>query len=307
MKQNKTIPIAASLMTLAGSGLFSPTSLSADQAAARVLEEVMVTARRQSESLQDVPIAVTALSAADLTQIGAADLGDIQNLVPNLTLHEGDASNAVVYLRGVGQIDSLAFADPGVGIYLDDVYLGRAQGAFLDIYDLERIEVLRGPQGTLYGRNTIGGAIKYVSRQPGEEFHGELAVTAGDYDRRDISAMIEGALVDDRLFAKASIARLQRDGYADNTATGEDDGDKDTLAGRVNLLWRASNALDVKLSLDSTRGDPNTSRTPARATPVFGVPASTDPFKIQADFNNRNELDTDGVALTLDWAINDTL
>jgi len=209
------------------------TSAMAQSSEMRVLEEVAVTARRTTESLQDVPVAVTAIGAETLTQTGALDIGDIQNLVPNLVLHEGDASNAVAYIRGVGQVDSLAFADPGVGIYLDDVYLGRAQGAFLDIFEVERIEVLRGPQGTLYGRNTIGGAIKYVTRQPGDEFAGEVLLRGGNYGRRDITASVEGALVEDTLTAKATVARLERDGFSDNTATGEDDGDRETFAGRL--------------------------------------------------------------------------
>ncbi len=271
-----------------------------------VLEEVTVTARRQTENLQDVPIAVTAIGAEALNLV-ATDLGDIQNLVPNLTLYQGDASNAVVYVRGIGQRDSLAFADPGVGIYLDQVYLGRAQGAFLDIFDIERIEVLRGPQGTLYGRNTIGGAIKYVSRAPGNELAGEVSVLAGDYGRRDIKATLEGPLIDGQLMAKASVAKMSRDGYARNTFTGGDDGDKDTLAGRLSLLWDASDAISVTLALDHTDDDPETSRTPVRATEVFGIAPNSDPFKVQADFNDRNELETGGVAVTVDWQLNDAL
>lgn len=305
---NTTIKSATPLLLgLMSSQVITPLATAAEPASAPVLEEITVTARRQSENLQAVPIAVTAMSAADLKQIGAADLGDLQNLVPNLTLHEGDAANAVVYLRGVGQVDSLAFADPGVGIYMDDVYLGRAQGAFLDIYDVERIEVLRGPQGTLYGRNTIGGAIKYVSRKPGQEFGGELSVTAGNYDRLDVKAGIEGALIENTLSAKASFASLQREGYADNTFTGDDDGDKATLAGRLGLLWEPSDTVTVGLSLDHSRNDADSSRTPVRATPVFGIPTNSDPFKIQADFNDKNDLETNGIALTIDWMLSDAL
>ncbi|WP_286828613.1 MULTISPECIES: TonB-dependent receptor [Kordiimonas] len=148
------------------------------------MEEITVTARKREESLQDTPVSVTALGARALARLQATDVGDIQNSVPGLTLHVGDASNAVVYVRGIGQVDSLAFADPGVGIYLDDVYLGRAQGSFLDIYDVERIEVLRGPQGTLYGRNTIGGAVKFVSKAPADEFGVAAEVAGGNYGQR---------------------------------------------------------------------------------------------------------------------------
>lgn len=286
----------------------SSTCALAQTSSPPVLEEVSVTARRTSESLQDVPVSVTAVSADRLSQLGALDIGDIQNLVPNLVLHEGDAANAVAYIRGVGQVDSLAFADPGVGIYLDDVYLGRAQGAFLDLIDVERVEVLRGPQGTLYGRNTIGGAIKYVTKRPDGEFTGDVTLRAGNYDRRDVSASIGGTLVDDRLFAKASVARLERDGFSTNAATGEDDGDQETVAARLSLLLQASDTVDVSLDLDSTRAGGDFSRTPARATPVFGVaPASEDPFVIAADFNDVNELDTSGAALTVNWSMSEAL
>ena len=117
-----------------------------------VIEEIMVTAERRQGNLQEVPIAVSAFSRSDLESRQVETIGDLQSLVPNLSLHVGDANNAVVYIRGIGQIDSIAFFEPGVGIYLDDVYLGRAQGAFLDVVDVDRIEVLRGPQGSLYGR-----------------------------------------------------------------------------------------------------------------------------------------------------------
>ncbi len=160
---------AASVLALTASGAAMaqeaprPNAQAITERAGANPGDIVVTAQRREQRLQDVPVAVTALSSDSLRNLQARDIGDIQGAVPNLTLHEGDASNAVVYIRGVGQIDSLAFADPGVGVYVDDVYLGRAQGAFLSVYDVDRIEVLRGPQGTLYGRNTIGGAVKFVS------------------------------------------------------------------------------------------------------------------------------------------------
>ena len=145
------------------------------------VEEILVTARRTEENLQSVPASVSAFSGATLEEARIEDLGELQGYVPNLSLHVGDASNAVIYLRGVGQIDALAFSDPGVGVYVDDVYLGRAQGSFLDIMDVERIEVLRGPQGTLYGRNTIGGAVKYVSAMPEDALSAKFDVGTGNY------------------------------------------------------------------------------------------------------------------------------
>ncbi|HYC03212.1 MAG TPA: TonB-dependent receptor [Azospirillaceae bacterium] len=272
------------------------------------LEEIVVTARRTEERLQDVPVAVTALGGEALRRLDATTLGDIQDAVPNLTLHVGDASNAVVYIRGVGQIDSLAFADPGVGIYLDDVYLGRAQGAFLDVFDVQRIEVLRGPQGTLYGRNTIGGAVKFVSNQPDFTPAGRLEATVGDYDRLDLKGMVGGGLIEGKVAAKASFAYLKRDGYADNAFAGRDDGDKDTVAGRLAVLLTPTERFSLQLAADGSSDTPDTSRTPSRETAVFGVAQpNEDPFEVDANFNDLNKLKVRGVAATAAFEASDAV
>ena len=184
----------------------SSVTMAVDGPSEFLVEEITITARRKEESLQDTPVSVSAIGVNQLNRLQVSELGDIQASVPGLTLHVGDASNAVVYIRGVGQIDSLAFADPGVGIYLDDVYLGRAQGSFLDVFDVERIEVLRGPQGTLYGRNTIGGAVKFVSKAPNGELSGNMEITAGGYGQIRAKGGINVPLVEDRIFAKAAVA-----------------------------------------------------------------------------------------------------
>ena len=132
------------------------------QDGAAALEEITVTARRREESLQDVPVAVSTFSGDALEQLGATDITILQQTVPNLTLQVARGSNStlIAFIRGVGQQDPLWGFEPGVGLYVDDVYIARPQGAVLELYDVERIEVLRGPQGTLYGRNSVGGAVK---------------------------------------------------------------------------------------------------------------------------------------------------
>jgi iron complex outermembrane receptor protein len=241
--------------------------------------------------------------------------------VPNLSVHVGDANNAVVYIRGVGQVDSIAFFEPGVGIYLDDVYLGRAQGGFLDVVDVERIEVLRGPQGSLYGRNTVGGAIKYVSAGPTEEFSGKVSATVGNYNRQDFKASVSGPLVGDNVLGRITVAQLGRDGFSDNAFDGKDDGDQDTQFIRGVLKLQATEDVSVQLAVDYTNSDPDRSRTPAKETPIsvltvdpytFGTSttvyeADTDPFKVNADFNNTEETETQGVDLNVSWDINDQL
>ncbi len=144
------------------------------------VDKVVVTARRREELLQDVPGAVSVFSGESIEKSGIPDITGIADLTPNTTLKTSRATNSTLtaFIRGIGQQDPVAGYEQGVGIYIDDVYLARPQGALADIYDLERIEVLRGPQGTLYGRNTIGGAIKYVTRRLGAK--PELNVKADD-------------------------------------------------------------------------------------------------------------------------------
>ncbi|WP_417621377.1 TonB-dependent receptor [Parasphingorhabdus sp.] len=307
--------ISAAALALAGSTLFMTDDVSAQTTSSQAAENksdpdnvIVVTARRREENLQDVPVAVSAFGQEALQNLQAANLGDLEGAVPNLSLHVGDAANAVVYIRGVGQVDSLAFADPGVGIYVDDVYLGRAQGAFLDVYDVARIEVLRGPQGTLYGRNTIGGAVKFVSSPLTNDFSGSLEATYGSYDRFDMKGMVNIPVVDEKLIAKAAIAHSQRRGYATNLASGDDDGDKDLWAGRIALEFRPSSDFTLRVTGDISHDQPDSSRTPARATSVFGTfPPNDDPFEVNADFNDRNELKTSGLSAVASWTPNDAV
>ena len=152
--------------------------------------DIVVTARRTEERLQSVPTAISAFNERALDRIQATDSTGLQGAVPNLNIVQGrGSSNATnIFIRGIGQPDALQTFDPAVGVYVDDVYLSRIRGTQLDLLDLERIEVLRGPQGTLYGKNTIGGAIKAVSRRPGEELRANASVAIGSYDQREFKA-----------------------------------------------------------------------------------------------------------------------
>jgi iron complex outermembrane receptor protein len=285
------------------------------------IEEIVVTAERREANLQDVPISVSSFSAAALESYQVDTLGDLQSLVPNLSVHVGDANNAVVYIRGVGQIDSIAFFEPGVGIYLDDVYLGRAQGAFLDVLDVERIEVLRGPQGTLYGRNTVGGAVKYISAAPTDELSAKLSATVGDYNQADYFASLSGPLGSDKLGGRLTAAYLSRDGYSENEFDGRHDGDRKTTFLRGVLSLQATDNLSFQLAADYTDSDPDRSRTPAKETPIdvlvvdpytFGLSVSSfaadsDPFKVNADFNTIEQTTTKGIDFKIGWDINEAL
>ena len=161
------------------------------QAATGSDQEIVVTARRRNELLLDVPVAVTAYSGEQLNRSGALDITAVADTTPNVTLEVSRGTNSTLtpFIRGIGQQDPVAGFEQGVGLYLDDVYLNRPQAAVLDIYDVERIEVLRGPQGTLYGRNTIGGAIKYVTRRIRTDGpHMSFRTNLGTYRQADLIA-----------------------------------------------------------------------------------------------------------------------
>jgi len=195
-------------------------------AQAGTIEQVTVTARRREESLQDVPVAITALTSDQLLEQNVRTLEDMTAYAPNIKVNAGRATTSTInaYIRGVGQNDPLWGFEPGVGIYLDDVYIARPQGALLDVYDVERIEVLRGPQGTLYGKNTIAGAIKYVTRDIATDDPAlNITATGGSYDQRDLKVSGSAPVVADHLYLGAAVAYLQRDGYGKLSGRNVDD------------------------------------------------------------------------------------
>ena len=165
----------------------APTAAPAAQEQDEANGDIVVTARRREETLLDVPIAVTAFSAARLEQTGAVDLTDLQTFTPNTTLKNARGTNSTLaaFIRGVGQQDPVPGFEAGIGIYLDDVYLNRPQAAVLDVYEVERIEILRGPQGTLYGRNTIGGAVKYVTKRLADGPEASFKGSYGSFNQAD--------------------------------------------------------------------------------------------------------------------------
>jgi len=222
--------------------------------------EIVVTARRREESLQDVPIAITAFSGEQLENSGAIDITDIAATAPNVTLEVSRGTNSTLsaFIRGVGQQDPVAGFEAGVGIYLDDVYLNRPQAAVMDIYDVERVEVLRGPQGTLYGRNTVGGAVKYVTRRIGNTPTVRVRGVYGSYNQADLvisaSTPIAGGFK-----IGGAVARLSRGGFGENLTTGQANYNKDIWAARGTLEYAPDyGTVYVRLSGDYTKDKSNT-------------------------------------------------
>jgi iron complex outermembrane receptor protein len=275
------------------------------------LEEVTVTARRREESLQDVPIAVSAYSAEQIEATGAPDITWLQQSTPNLTLQVARGSNStlIAFIRGVGQQDPLWGFEPGVGLYVDDVYIARPQGAVLDIYDIERLEVLRGPQGTLYGRNTIGGAIKYVTRPLGHEPRFDVKYTLGSYAQHDIVA--SGVVPFGETFSMGgSVAVYQREGYGDNRFNGEDHYAKDVEAYRLSAEWTPGDSVSVRIAADHVQDDSPAKhghREIAGAGLTAGEVVLEDVYDTRGGIGDDNEVSTSGVAMTVAWEINDSL
>ncbi|MDA0760622.1 MAG: TonB-dependent receptor [Proteobacteria bacterium] len=230
--------------------------------ASRLIEELVVTARRREEGLQDAPLAVSAFTQETLDYRGVTQLDQIARFVPGLTLENnpsfgGAANSAAIYLRGVGQKEFLPTTEPGVGLYVDGVYVARSVGAILDIVDVDRLEVLRGPQGTLFGRNTIGGAISIntVKPDPGGDADGDISVAAGTDNLVRLKAAIHLAL-SEQLATRLTIASMAQDGFVQR-ADGVDLGNDDTVTARWTFAWQPSDQFSADVAFDLTRDREN--------------------------------------------------
>jgi len=307
------------LSFIIGALLAAPYAVQAQQAPAQgeeakpnTLDAITVSARKREESLQEVPVAVTAFTADGLDKLNVEDIGDLGAFVPNLTVYaaRGSSSTLTAYIRAVGQSDPLWGVDPGVGLYLDDVYVARPQGALLDVFDVERIEVLRGPQGSLYGKNTIGGAIKYVSSALEEDFYGRGSITIGNYSQLDTKASVNLPL-GGGWATRLAVASLSRDGYGENIRTGQDVSDKEILAARATLGYLGSPDFSAKFSVDwmddqsGVRGakmlGPNTNV----VIPVATVPALDSRYDVRNGMPNINDTSMLGASATLSWNLGD--
>lgn len=303
------------------------------------IEEVIVTARKRAEGVQATPIAITALSATQLQQRSLTNLVEVGAYVPNVVMNtspssSGGGNNAQIYIRGVGQSDFLFTTDPGVGIYVDGVFHPRTLGGVMDLLDLERVEVLRGPQGTLFGKNTIGGAISLTSQKPTGDGSGYLEATTGRFNRLDIRGSYDVA-ISDTLAAKVSVSSKNRDGYGKRLEFGTDEvidesGDENATSGRLALRWTASEDVTVDFSADYTRER-------EKGVPVVlsfyddtgefgglgglwnalvggpgGLVMSSDfiignRYDSYATGGNRNTLDSYGFSMDIDWVIDENL
>ncbi|MEQ1817774.1 MAG: TonB-dependent receptor [Terricaulis sp.] len=279
-------------------------------------EELVVTARRTEESLQEVPASVSAFSAEQLERIGATDATGLQGAVPNLNIVQGrGSSNATnIYIRGVGQPDALQTFDPAVGFYVDGVYYSRIRGTQMDLLDIERVEVLRGPQGTLYGKNTIGGAYSIITRRPGQDPHGLFQVTVGDYGQLESRIAASGPITDNFAIGGALFG-ASRDGYVTNPVTGEDYNDRNAWGGRFQAAWDVTPSFSLDFAADYAAEDNaltmgqavSTLVSFAGATPIGIVPTPAPEYdftgRATPGLPNSSIMDHSGASLRASWDV----
>ena len=305
-----TLLLAAGV-TLAASALFAVAEPAHAQGSdADAMDEIIVTtARRREESLMDVPLSISVISGVDLDRVGAVNIVEVAKQSPNVTLEVSRGTNTTLtmFIRGVGQQDPVAGFEAGVGLYVDDVYFNRPHAAVLDLYEVERIEVLRGPQGTLYGRNTIGGAIKYVTKRIEDDPMVRVRGSVGSYGQLDALVTASGALTDNFRLG-GTIVQFTRDGYGDNLTLGTEQYDKDILGFRATAEWDVTDNLFLSLSGDLTE-DSSSPKFGHRLLVggISGDPILDDVFDTRGGLSVPNQdVESSGLSFLAEWEINDS-
>lgn len=301
---------------------------------ANEIEEILVTARKREESLIDTPTSLSVFGAEALTRLNVSNLDDVGKYVPNLNINRfgvGNPSQAAIFIRGIGLQDHLIVTDPAVGVYLDGVYLGRQMGSNLSLQNIERIEVLRGPQGTLYGRNSIGGAINIITQQPGDAEEVYLNVRGGTRGRAEFSAYGNFSLTDNfAVSLNGSFKRRNGVGKAVNISNpSKEVGEELEINGRIAAKWEVSETFRITASFDGLDAEGGQSPfeieilTPEQLTDLTGspLPAGVEffgtPLLTEADLVDRDDLATTvpalvdvsntswGTSLVLEWDLSD--
>ncbi len=242
----------ALLAAIATASAMPATPLMAQEPRASGIEEVVVTARRREESLQDTPVAVSAFSERFIENSFSANLKDMGKYAPNVVLDTqqfgGGALNASI--RGMSYDEVEKTFEPSIGVSVDGMFFSHNSGALIDMFDIESIEILRGPQGTLFGRNTMGGTINIQRTKPQQEFGAKLSLSGGSFDRRDVKARVTGPLIEDKLAGKLGFYQLRSDSHTEHFFTGKEDDGTDRQAFVASLLWTPTADLDIQLSVD---------------------------------------------------------
>ncbi|MDD5759086.1 MAG: TonB-dependent receptor [Desulfobulbaceae bacterium] len=269
------------------------------------MEPVTVTAQKVEEDLQQVPIAITVLDAETLGSSKAMQLSDLETMVPSLNITQHIDMNRLITMRGVGAFSRNIGFDARVGVYLDGVYLGTSAGLNLDMLDMERVEVMRGPQGTLWGQNTDAGAINIISKKPGNALAGQVDLGVGRFDRREAKMNMVIPIVDNKVLSSFAFSHSEREGLTSNLITGENLDDQNTDSVRAKTRLLISDRMEFNLNADGTF----TRRHPTLGDPLtdtFGIGLDTAaPKEWEVPFNRDSSEDTDiyGLSGTLDYQL----
>ena len=289
-------------VAIAISGVVSPhaTAQSAADRSADALDEVIVTARRRSENLRDVPISITAISSEEIAQRGSVRIRDLAEAVPNLVFFGvEDSSVSLLTVRGIQSQSRVNVGfDSGVSVYVDGVVQGRSIGFNQELLDIEQVEFLRGPQGTLFGKNSIAGAINVTTRRPSETFTGEVALEAGDYGLLSGNVFVSGPL-SDRVAFSASAFKRQRDGYVLNVFSGKSVDDEDAIGARAKLQFKASDTLEFLLAADFVND--NAIASSSQSVSGYGVTAGE--YRTNVDVPTLASRDLGSGSLTINWDV----
>ncbi|WP_299597677.1 TonB-dependent receptor [uncultured Microbulbifer sp.] len=293
-------PLALAMAAVSGS--LAPTVFAqAENPQSYGIEEVTVTARKREESLQDIPVAVSAMGADDMREKGVQSIEDMAGRVPGFQINMFSNSEPDIFMRGIGTDIESAGAAGAIGVFVDEVYISRGAGVTADLFDLQRVEILRGPQGTLYGKNVVGGAISYVTARPQQEFSALAETTLGTYGQTELRGYVTGGL-SDNLAARVSVSGRKRDGYAENTYTGNDIETLDNSSIRAQLSWDLSDSVNALLSLDQYRSESTARWRHMSIVSEWNAPfQNDDPRKGPNNEDGVEKGDGKGASLRVEW------
>lgn len=309
LKNKVTVNLSVAVAALVSAGM-AETSVAQNSPSGFELEEIVITARKIEENLQDAPLAVSAMTGESLEERGVEQITAVANIAPNVNFSYGGAvsgsgSAAVMFIRGVGQNDFTLVTDPGVGLYVDGVYYSRTIGSVLDVFDVDRIEVLRGPQGTLFGRNSTGGAINITSRNPDGEFGAKVKATIGDDSRQEMAASVNLPVNENFAVLISSLVR-KRDGNV-NDASGRELGDDDMYGMRIKGLWTPDPDFSLIVSADYvSENEGSAAEVPLVRNMDGSVSSSTrDNYTPVTVSQGKSVNDTDalGFSVTAEWTL----
>jgi iron complex outermembrane receptor protein len=284
-----------------------PANVRADVPADGDSKDIVVTARKRNELLQNVPLSVSVFGAAQLEKKNINSLRDLQHSIPGIQYSERGVLQTELTIRGVGGDSRNIGIESGVGMYVDGVYVARTSGYNSDLAEVEHIEVLRGPQGTLFGKNTIGGVINITSKKPSDKLEGMINASYGNYNALLLQAAVS-VPVTDKLFTKVTFASWNRDGYIHNIYDDQDYQNENRRGGRIQLRYVANDQLEFNLSADITKDRTRTALSQVGSAAGAAKPYfNGDQFQMDADQQNSNRRDMWGTSLTANYTLNNDM